>query len=79
MTLSKLLRLMDNSFVLAQSDKENNRSLDFFKLDSKLEKLGRKKLPFKRAFIKQWDVLNKDSYFILSSVSALGDKFYLCK
>ena len=48
----KASKIDGNSFMLAQSDKENDRSLDFFKLDSKLEKLGRKKYLLKEHLLK---------------------------
>ena len=38
----KASKIDGNSFMLAQSDKENDRSLDFFKLDSKLKNLVEK-------------------------------------
>ena len=75
----KLNRAKEITYVLLESDKNDDRSLDFFEVTSGVKMLGSRKIDKNRQYIKQWKIDNAKSYFIFSSVSPLGDKYHICK
>jgi hypothetical protein len=69
----------DKAFILLESDESEQRSLDFFGVSTSFSKLGSRVIMKKRAYIRQWKKYANNSYFVFSSVSPLGDKYYICK
>ena len=67
------------TYTLLQSDKEDDRRVDFFETNSSLKALSSKKIPVKRAYLKQWKSVGVKSFYIFASVNPLGDKYYICQ
>ena len=75
----KISKEKKDAFILLESDNSEKRSLDFFGVSSAFSRLGSRAIKKDRSYIKQWTKYSNNSLFIFSSVSPLGDKYYICK